>query len=156
MENLRQYIILVVALSIVLAILSKLTEKTATHKIFKVVSGIVLTVALLSPLRDIDLSTYISQIDSVEFDAKEAATYGEEIYTQNMRTIIEQQCQAYILEKAAQLGVTIQISIQCDNSEVPTPSYAEISGNVSPYIRRTLADIIFREIGIPEENQLWT
>jgi hypothetical protein len=38
---------------------------------------------------------------------------------------------------------------------MPVPEYVRISGNVAPYAKQQLINIIARELGVAEENQIW-
>ena len=155
MDDLRQYIISVIVTAIIVAILSKLLENAHGNKIMKMVTGLVISVVLLSPLGRLRFSSYVSYFDSVDLEAQDAVSYGEELYKDNLRVIIQERCESYILDKASQMNAQICVSIQCDTAEIPVPVYAELSGNVSPYVRMRIQKIITEEIGIPEENQLW-
>ena len=155
MDHLRQYIVSVIAAAVIAAMLNKLFSESHIHRLIKTVSGLVLSVVLLSPLGNLSISSYTSYFDAVDNDAKEAVAYGEDIYRDNLRAIISERCETYILDKADQLGAVISVSIRCDSADIPIPVYAEISGSVSPYIRKTLQNMIADDIGIPEENQLW-
>lgn len=155
MQSLRQYVIGIIAAAIAVAMMEKLTENAQTRKMIKLVSGLFLSVVLLSPLRNISISSYTAYFDTVQRDAQDTVTRGEGIYRDNLNTIITERCESYILDKAYQLGAEINVHIQCDTSDIPIPVYAEISGNVSPYVRKTLQNMIADDIGIPEEKQLW-
>ena len=68
-------------------------------------------------------------------------------------TLIESETEAYILDKAARMGLTVRIKVGTEeNSEgVPVPVSAELTGTPS----RELSRWIEAELGIPVERQVW-
>lgn len=155
MLELRQYVIAVVTAAIVVAMIENLATSSQTQKVIRMVSGLFLSVILLSPLGNIRISEYASYFETVDLEARSAAAYGEEIYKDNLNTIITERCETYILDKAKQLGAKISVEVQCDTSDIPVPIYAKITGSISPYVRKTLQNMIAEDIGIPEDKQLW-
>ena len=66
---------------------------------------------------------------------------------------IEARTAAYISEQAAQMGVAITASVETkvDGNGIPVPWEATLEGENSP----VLAERIERELGIPQERQVW-
>jgi hypothetical protein len=99
---------------------------------------------------------YIAIFDDIRWDAlnitAEGETYGQDL----LRQSIKEKTEAYILDKAMLLGADIHVSVSCNTTDFPKPEYVELSGNVSPYVKGKLQQIISKDIGIPEDNQKWT
>lgn len=155
MLNLREYVLSIVSVAIVVAILQRLTGNTHLSRVVKMVAGMILSIVLLAPLGNASVGAITSYFESVTLDAKNVADYGEDLYNDNLKAIISERCESYILDKANQLGAAISVSVHCDASDIPIPVSVEITGSVSPYIRNTLRHIIAEDMGIPEEMQLW-
>ena len=71
-----------------------------------------------------------------------------------MADIIKAETEAYILDKASQLNVELSVEVTIDEENIPTA--VTLSGEVSPYARRQLQEIIESDLGIAKENQRWT
>ena len=87
---------------------------------------------------------------------KQVETYRtklEEERKKKLGTLIESETEAYILDKAARIGLTVRIKVGTEeNSDgVPVPVSAELTGTPS----RELSRWIEAELGIPVERQVW-
>ena len=115
--------------------------------------------AFISPLAGIDLDGYSETLAGFKLEAEAFASQGE-TYSKNLnRTIIEDECEAYILDKAENLG------IQLDEVEVLAvwsdegywyPSEASIKGSLSQAERNRMSSYIEAELGISAGNQQWS
>ena len=155
MNTLRQYIFSIIVVSVIVAILNKIPFATPMKRLIKMISGVVLTIVLISPLNGFQVNSILTYFDAINWETQDVVSYGEDFYVKNLSAIISEKCESYILDKAEQLGVTIAVSVACDSSENPTPNSVQISGNISPYAQNMLKRVIANDIGIPEENQLW-
>jgi hypothetical protein len=59
------------------------------------------------------------------------------------------------LDKAAAIGAQIQVKIVLSNDHYPVPEKVYIEGDISPFARTRLKQIL-TELGVTEENQIWT
>jgi hypothetical protein len=59
------------------------------------------------------------------------------------------------LDKAADFGAQIEVTVSVTMDAVPIPCGVRISGAYSPYARLRLGEIIHQELGIGEEAQNW-
>ena len=114
-----------------------------------------MTFTLLKPLIGIripelpDLNDYISQAES-------AVEEGKRIALSERITIISQECETYILDKAKELqaDLTVEVTVEEKDGE-PIPVFAEVSGTVLPEVQQRLSAVIATDLGITKENQLW-
>lgn len=155
MNDLRQYVISLVVVVLITTILNRVSSNTHIQKMLRLVSGLCICIVMLSPLGKIRIPSYLDYFNEVDLITNEAVRYGEEVLCDNLSVIISDNCESYILDKANQMGVSITICIECDDSDVPVPVYAEIAGTISPYAREILQSVIAEDLGIPEENQKW-
>ena len=72
-----------------------------------------------------------------------------------MKTIIEAECSAYIVDKAAQLGAECQVELECapEGDGVFLPWQVTVTGNLSPSQQEQLTRQIQEELGVPPERQ---
>ena len=94
----------------------------------------------------------------LDFDRYQAAVEErqEELadtQTEAMASIIAEQTEAYILDKAGELGaeVTVRVETRTGGDGVPVPWSAELTGAQS----EALASALETELGIPAERQVW-
>ena len=73
--------------------------------------------------------------------------------TEAMASIIAEQTEAYILDKAGELGleVTVRVETRTEGNGIPVPWSAELTGSWS----QALASALETELGIPAERQVW-
>ena len=84
---------------------------------------------------------------------------GDAVRDSMSRTVIEQECEAYIMDKAEAMGITVDtVKVRAFwNSEgVWVPESAEIRSACTERERKRLSDVIFADLGIPAEKQEWS
>lgn len=156
MEHLRQYILAVVAAAILCGLVLTLTgKKSTTGTLAKLLCGLFLSLTLIAPLSGPDLLDFSSYENFWKNEAEFHAASGQESASDEVKSIITERCQAYILDKAASHGADIQVKIQLSKEDPPVPWEILVTGNISPYGKSVLKKAIVNELGIPEERQTW-
>lgn len=156
MESIRQYILSVTAAAVICGIISALLgKKGTTGAIGKLLSGIFLAMVILRPLGKISLSDLTEFTDSYAFQANCIAQEGESLANEALADIIKERTQAYILDKADALGVSVSVEVQLSRGTPQLPETVTVRGAVPPYQRRQLMDVLENDLGIPEEKQIW-
>lgn len=154
--NLRTYILKIISTALLCSLLpSFLPDSSASGKIVKLLGSILLTISILSPLMNFtvkDISHYLSQITT---DSNAYVTEGNEIANSEIAAIIKAETESYIKDKAADLNCFLDVEITMEEGEVPLPVVATFTGNVSPYTKQILGEILSHEFGISKENQIW-
>ena len=56
----------------------------------------------------------------------------------------------------ARLGAAVTVEVTLSQDDPPVPEYVEIFGEISPYIKLRLEELIQEELNIAKENQRWT
>lgn len=157
MEALRQYILSVTAAAILCGIVKSLCSGASFEKGIHMLCGLVLAVTVLTPVLRIDLDQLIGKFTaSYSQDALAVTTFGAESYQNSLSALIKQKSEAYILDKAAQLNAPVDVSIEISAEDLPLPVFAHIQGDISPYAKHQLSQILEHDLGIPKENQKWT
>jgi hypothetical protein len=156
MEVLRSYLLSIIAAAVVCWIATALLPKTGSiSALGKLLTGVFMTVTILSPVVSWKLPDIGKLTSSFDTDAAEAVSVGKSISQEAISAIIKQQCEAYILDKAADFGAQIEVTVSVTMDAVPIPCGVRISGAYSPYARLRLGEIIHQELGIGEEAQNW-
>lgn len=157
MDSLRQYLLTVIAASIICAVVNALMEKKGTlTAAIKMLTGLFLVVAVLSPLVSLQLSNMGDFTHDLEIAAGNAVASGEEMAREATAAIIKEKTEAYILDKAASLELDIEVEVRLDSANPLLPDKVYLKGSVSPYAKARLCQCITDDLGIPEEKQIWT
>ena len=81
---------------------------------------------------------------------------GLEMARSERMEIIYQQTSAYILDKANAMGLEVEVEITLQETDAPIPIAVTLKGRASPYSRRSMEELLYRELGIPKEKIIWT
>ncbi len=157
MDWLRGYFLSLTGASVICAVITALFPgKGASAKLIKLISGVILCLIALQPVSRLDISSFLREW---EFDLSSGtdASHDGEILAQKARyKLIKDSCEAYILDKATELGLQITVEIELDDQSFPQPESVVIRGNISPYAKVQLQQILTSDLGIAKENQTWT
>lgn len=153
MDLIRHYILAITAAAIFCGIVTSLLEgKGSIAALGKLICGVFMAMVVVSPLLHMNLDGWDDWISRLSFDAEAAAEEGENM-AEDMRTaIIKERTEAYILDKAEALEVSVQVDVTVKDG---IPAEVRLTGDVSPYAKGKLAAYISEELGIPKENQQW-
>lgn len=156
MEVLGKYILSVTAASILFGILQTLLDKkSVTAVLLRLIGGLFLTFTVISPVADIKLDTVLDLPLDMSVHGKEIATQGQEISKSHMQSIIKEQCEAYILDKAQSYQADLDVDVSLTQDDIPTPSAVRLQGAISPYAKTVMQKWLYDDMGISKENQLW-
>ena len=154
-DSIRNYLITVISASAICAIISRLTEnKGSTSAVIKVLSGLFLTISVLSPVIKISFDPLADYLDSIQQSAEAVSADGIAQANEEKEVIIKGNLETYIVDKAASLGLSINASIELNSEWIPVS--VDLYGNASPYARKKLESYIADTIGIPKEAQKWS
>lgn len=156
MGAIREYLLSVTVAAIVCAVIRRMLNKKKTpDKIGKLLTGLFMTYTVLSPLVGFSFGSLEDLTDLYQTQAQEAVARGENLSAQALREGIKQRLESYILEKAEGMGAQISIQITLSSDLYPVPQKVEITGQIGPYAKSRLKQIIKEDLGVLEENQIW-
>ena len=156
MKSVGAYVLSVTAAGIICGLVTAiLGEKSPYSGMIKMLAGIFLAIAVVSPLTDIRLDFLDGYIDNLKQDGDTAVQSGVQKSEEAIGLIIKSKTEAYILDKATSLGATLSVEVMVENGNVPQISGVQLSGQVSPYAKLQLKTILTNDLGIPKENQIW-
>ena len=157
MEAIRQYLLSVVAAAIICGVTTNLLGKKGTFgAVLKLLTGLFLAITVVSPLTKIQLIDFYEYADNLSIESGALTQQGQTMANEELRAIIKSRTEAYILDKAASMGSDLRVEVKLSDSDPPQPASVTIEGAVSPYAKQRLKELIANELGIPEENQVWT
>lgn len=147
----------VVAAAVICGIVRRLLgEKGTQGALAKMLTGIFLALTVVSPLAKIKLGGLADVIADHQAAGLSAAAQGEEMTRQALSQSIKSSTEAYILDKAAALGVELTVEVELNDEDVPSPCGVRLTGQMSPYAKRKLSGILTEDLGIEKEQQTWT
>ena len=156
MESLKEYLLSVIVVSAFCALInSLLVQNGASQRILKLISGIVIMIAVLRPLISFEIYDIYTYIESFCADASVRVQQGEKSFNEASAAIIKEKTQAYILDKAMSLDADIAVDVVLDTNAPYVPVSVYLRGSVSPYAKKQLSDYIAEKLAIGKEAQIW-
>ena len=151
----RNYIISIVACAIICAIAcSAFDDKKSISKIIKILTGILMTMTILIPLKQFNSYKLSGYLKNASTEANIYVEEGKNDFKNNVAEIIKTRTEAYILDKANSMELDISVEVELsDNNSIPCE--IKVTGSVAPYEKSILSDYIEVTLGIPKENQKW-
>ena len=157
MDQLRSYLLSITGAAVISAIILQITgNKSATGKILKIVTGLFMSVTLLSPLIRFRLRDMEQYIDDFRLSSEYAVGQGMQMASEELSRIIKDQTESYILDEASKMGMEMSVEVKLSDSNPPQPCFVILQGAVSPYQKKYLSQHITDKLGISQENQQWT
>lgn len=156
MEGIRQYLLSITVAALLCSIaVVFFQENTAFSAVIKLLTGLVLTIVILSPWMEIRLSDYEYFFEDITAAAMSVTNSGVQSANESLAVLIKEETEAYILDKAVSLELDVQIQVDLDDSSPPRPETVTIFGNASPLSRQTLSDQLVQNLDIAKENIIW-
>lgn len=157
MQTIAEYLLSVTGAAIISAVVLRLlVGKGSAASVGKMLTGIFMALTVIEPLAQVRLSDALELLPDISADAQAAVAQGEVSAKNALADSISTQVEAYILDKAAQLGVTLTVEVELTEDTIPVPARVRLQGNVSPYAKTRLQSILRDDLGIDKENQIWT
>lgn len=154
MEWLENYGLSIISAALVAAIIGGSFQKQDTAGVLvKMIGGLFLAFTVIQPLASPTITDLGAYMDAFSESGADAAEEGENLAMDAYCSYIKSETEAYILDKAQRYGATLTVEVELDDGQLPCR--ATIRGNVSPYAKQSLAEMIEDELGISKEDQLW-
>lgn len=134
-----------------------LTPPGPVEKVTRFVCGIMLVAVLLGPLASVDREAFSLSLSDYRDTVAELTGDMEQQQNRLVRSYIEQECAAYILDEAQVLGVAggrVEVSAKWgDECWVPYEAYLDLEATGDQ--RNRLSVLLDVQLGIPAERQHW-
>lgn len=156
MDGITEYILSITAAGVICAAVKHIIgEKNASSGLIRVVCGIFMAVTVLSPLVTIRLRDMEFIMDEFRMSGEAAVSYGTEMANEALHDIIKQETEAYVLNEVKRLGLDLSVSVSLSETQPPVPVAVTLTGDVSPYHKKTVSRFIEDNLGVGEEYQIW-
>lgn len=155
-EAFRDYLMSIVAISLLSSVLLTLVPKGNVHRTLSFLCGLAILLATVGPIATVDfdaLSESISRF-SIETDATtdEVQSSNDEL----IAAIIKEKTETYILDKAASLGFAATVTVEVKTGDgYPYPYSARIGGAYSRQQKTQLERDLEANLAIPAQRQEW-
>lgn len=156
MDRIRGYILSVICAAIICSVINSMIGSKTTHgTIIRLLSGIFMSVALISPLVNIRLTDYTDNFSAIQANGTQLVSTGQNLAYEQLHSIIKSQTEAYILDKAASMDIVLDVEVKLNQNDPPIPCEVKITGAISPYSKESLSRYITNNLGIAKEDQVW-
>lgn len=155
MQIVREYVLGIAAAAMICAVVLGFARKGTMEPLVKLICGLVLTFAIIRPLLSISMGHWEDLNITYQKEGEQAAQDGKELAEKTLRDIIIADTQAYILDKAQEMNLRIQVTVDLSKEDPPVPEGVTITGALSPYERSCLGIFLEEKLGITEEHQQW-
>ncbi len=155
MEFLRNWILTVTACAMIIALADSLMPAGGVRKVGKLTGGLVLMLGILQPILSTDWENF--DFSFTDMPAMAAETTYEDTAREGelLKSIIEEELGAYVWDKAASLGASVDVTVTCEIGEdgMPCPGSALVRGHLTPGQRTALGRILREDLEIPDASQ---
>ncbi len=156
MEKITEYLLsITIAAVICVAVKYILGRNSAATNMVAVVSGIFMLLTIVSPVVKISLGDISQYLDGIYIPADDVVSPATKNAQEEMKKIVKSQSEAFILEEAERMSLSVGVEVNISNGTPPAPDYAIITGNISPYNKKCLSEFIYKNLGISQENLQW-
>lgn len=154
---LGRWLAAIIAVSLLCAVADSLMPSGPVKRVGRLVCGLVMAGALLSPLARLDMAGGTLWLDSFLASVQSWEAELEETVNSQLKTVIEQQSAAYIVDKAAELGLSCRARVECRLSEdgLYLPVRTEVTGAMTADVQAKLIRMIREDLGVPDSSQIY-
>ena len=148
-----RFVLGLICAALIAGILQTLTEKSSCARVIQILCGIFLMVTALKPLKTVEFPDISAWAKAWDQEADRAVQEGEAIYNRQYASVIKEQLEAYILDIASQLGLSITAQLELTREGLPDS--VTFTGEAGQREKEKLQERIAKDLGIPKEKQLW-
>lgn len=158
MEWVRQWLLSVTCAALIAALADGLMPKGAVRQVGRLVCALVLLCVVLRPVLRVRIPSTDRLIDHFGKEISQSTEQLEQHSGDMLKTLIERESAAYIVDKAAALGVQCQAQVECvlGEEDLWLPHRARISGSVRGEQQKMLTVQIQNALGISPECLVYT
>ena len=150
----EQWLMGVACAALLLVVSGALVQSGGGKQVCKLAGSLLLLLVTVAPVLGLDQQDWE---ELLEFDTQMMEEAEQALSEQNnllYESIIEEETEAYILDKAEALGVQCQVEVvvQWEN-EIPQPWSVQVEGTWTQVQRDRLSEMLAEELGIPQQRQ---
>jgi len=144
--------------AILAAMAESLAPKGAGKQVTRLVCGLVILLAVIRPVMTLEVADLREITDLWQAEIQKNTVQLESQQEKQMKAVIEQEFEAYILDKTAQMGLTCTVRVICEeNAEgVQLPDSISIGGAMTSEQQEQLRQALSQELGLAPEHISFT
>ena len=147
----KAYAMTVICAAFILSILSALAPEGPGKETRRLAGTIFLVLTVLAPLGRSRLPAL--DLTTLTGEGEKVAQVGKAQYEAAYSAGITERLEAYILTKAAALGLEPQVRVALGPEGMP--QWVELTAEAEPQIREMLSGQLVRELGLKREDVIW-
>lgn len=148
----RAYLIKVICAALVCSLTDAIAGAGPGRSTRRLICGAFLALTVLSPIGDTELPRL--DLGSIRRSAEAAVDQGVEAAQRERMECISGALETYIWNKAAEMEMELLVLVELSGEGLPIR--VELTGPASPLQRQELTGAIVRELGVREEDVIWT
>lgn len=135
-----------------------LTITPKNKKAVALAGGLIMILAAVKPLGELTYQDISAQIAKYQIKADELRSGINVGSAEIMAVIIQEQTEAYILDKAAELGLEIEVEVTTQQASDgwPYPTDVKVTGQLSESDIQRLGRIISEDLAVAPDRQEWS
>lgn len=147
----KAYAMTVICAAFALAILAAIAPDGPGKGTRQLAGTVFLVLTALLPLGRAQLPKL--DLSRIVREGEQAAQDGSRQYEEAFSECITEEVEAYILTKAAALGLEPQVRVALDPEGMP--QWVELTADAGPQIREVLTEQLSGELGLKREDVIW-
>lgn len=157
MEEIKAWLMAVIALSVVIAGARSLMPIGGVRQVGGLVCGLVLLCTFLRPLCAVEGESIARWVETYTLSVQSREEELEKQVDRGRKAVIEEFCGTYIVEQAAQLGMDCRAEVDCTMSGdgLWVPEAARLWGEFDDVTQSRLTQLLETELGIPRSAQTY-
>ncbi len=156
MEWITEYLLRITVASIICVLIRHMVGKQRmAGNMISIITGIFMLITVLSPLLNISFQNFSQYFEEFITPGNDLSAQAVIDAREDLKKIIKEQSEAYILEEAERMSLTLCVEVGVSDEEPPAPNHVILSGSISPYKKEYLASYICDNLGISRENLQW-
>ena len=156
MPGISEYILSVSCAAVISAVVLRLLDgKGSAATMGKILTGVFVMLTVIAPITQVRVSDLTQWLPDISDPAQQAVSVGQAAGKNALKENISNRLETYILNKAAQLGASISVRIELSDDAMPIPVCIYLQGDVSPYVKTRLQEVIRSDLGLDKEYQIW-
>lgn len=155
-RSVQAYLLSVASIGILLTLIQAFVAKKTMRQVITLVGGLLMILTVLSPLVKLDYKNLAKSISKLQIETEELRTGITIGNREIMGDIIKVNTQAYILDKAKELGMMLEVEVTvAADVDYPYPTAVVLRGAFTETKKAWLTQHISENLGIPKERQEW-
>lgn len=155
-DAVREWCIRLIVTGIICSVALAAAPEGGAKQGVKIACSLVSALALISIFGNLNTDEFSKTLAKLRLEAEREAEEGYKKGNEETRFIIEEKCEAYILDKEEAQGLSVEVTAKWSDEGYWYPYEVQLSGEVTQEKKSSVTYVIESELGIPSERQIWS